>query len=373
MLPYFSLVYGNPANGLHRQGRMAAKAVDEARQQVADLIGAHPGEIYFTSGATESNNLAIFGVVNRVSRVVRKRIVTCMVEHKSVLLPCKKLKESGFEITFLGVDTEGRVRLEEAEEAVDDKTLLVTIQAANNELGTLQPLAEIAAIAHRHGALVHTDAAQLIGKLPVSVEVLGIDLLSMSAHKLYGPKGVGAIYIRGGKNNIPIESLMLGGGQESGLRSGTTNVPAIVGFGEACRIAKELVSDEMVWIDSLRNQLEQKLTKKIHNLLINGKNAPRLPNTSSLTFPGIDADALLLNLPDVMMGTGSACTSGAIEPSHVLQAIGLSRVYASSTIRASLGRNTTEKEIQIASTLIAEAVRACYELIGYEPSNRRNS
>uniref|UniRef100_A0A832M430 cysteine desulfurase n=1 Tax=Oscillatoriales cyanobacterium SpSt-402 TaxID=2282168 RepID=A0A832M430_9CYAN len=354
MLPFFNQVYGNPSNNLHRQGRMAAKAVDYARQQVADLIGAHPGEIFFTSGATESNNLAIFGVVNRVPGVVRKRIVTCVVEHKSVLLPCKKLKESGFEITLLGVDAEGRVRLEEAEAAVDDKTLLVTIQAANNELGTLQPIAEIAEIAHQRGALVHTDAAQLIGKLPVSVEALGIDLLSVSAHKLYGPKGVGAIYIRGGKNNIPIESLMLGGGQESGLRSGTTNVPAIVGFGEACQIAKGLVSEEMVRITSLRFQLEQTLIKEIHNIRINGKNAPRLPNTSSLTFPGIDADALLLNLPDVMMGTGSACTSGAIEPSHVLQAIGLSRDDASSTIRASLGRFTTEADIRDVCNLIAD-------------------
>ena len=375
MLPYFSLVYGNPANGLHRQGRMAAKAVDEARQQVADLIGAHPGEIFFTSGATESNNLAIFGVVNKVSRVVRKRIVTCVVEHKSVLLPCKKLKESGFEITFLGVDAEGRVRPEEAEAVIDDKTLLVTIQAANNELGTLQPIADIAEIAHRHGALVHTDAAQFVGKLPVSVDVLGIDLLSMSAHKLYGPKGVGAFYIRGGKKSIPIEPLIIGGGQENGLRSGTTNVPAIVGFGVACQIAKELVREEKDRIDSLRNQLEETLTKEIHNLRINGKNAPRLPNTSSLTFPGIDADALLLNLPDVMMGTGSACTSGAIEPSHVLRAIGLSRNDASSTIRASLGRYTTANEIDKACAIIIETVNTLNLLFlsiekGTTPSKR---
>ncbi len=356
MLPFLNKVYGNPSNSLHRQGRMAAKAVDEARQQVADLIGAQPGEIYFTSGATESNNLAIFGISKLITILGRRRIVTCQVEHKAVLLPCQKLVELGFDVTFLGVDAEGRVRLEEAEAAIDGNTLLVTIQAANNELGTLQPIADIAEIAHRYGALVHTDAAQFVGKLPLSVDVLGIDLLSMSGHKLYGPKGVGALYIRGGKKSIPIEPLIIGGGQENGLRSGTTNVPGIVGFGEACQIAKELVNEEMARIESLRNQLEETLINEVHNLRINGKNAPRLPNTSSMTFPGIDADALLLNLPDVMMGTGSACTSGAIEPSHVLQAIGLSRNDASSTIRASLGRYTTANEIEKACALIVKSL-----------------
>lgn len=355
MLPYFNQIYGNPSNTLHRQGRMASNAVDEARQQVADLIGAQSGEIYFTSGATESNNLAIFGVVRLMSKSDRRRIVTCQVEHKAVLLPCKKLFQSGVEVTFLSVDAEGRVRLEDAAAAINDVTLLVTIQAANNEIGTLQPIAEIAAIAHQHGALVHTDAAQLVGKLPVSVDTLGIDLLSMSAHKLYGPKGIGAIYIRGGTRHIPIEPLLIGGGQESGLRSGTTNVTAIVGFGEACRTANELVEGEAIRIASLRDQLEQALTKDIPSLRINSKNAPRLPNTSSLTFPGIDADALLLNLPHVMMGTGSACTSGAIEPSHVLQAIGLSRDDASSTVRASLGRYSTKEEIVEAGNQITAA------------------
>ena len=363
MLPFFSQVYGNPSNSLHRQGRMAAKAVDEARQQVADLIGAQPGEIYFTSGATESNNLAIFGIVRLITKVDCRRIVTCKVEHKAVLLPCKKLERSGFEIIFLPVDTEGRVQLEDVAEAINDKTLLVTIQAANNEIGTLQPIVEIAAIAHQDGAFVHSDAAQLVGKLPVNVDMLGIDLMSMSAHKLYGPKGVGALYIRGGARSIPIDPLIVGGGQEGGLRSGTTNVPAIVGFGEACRIAKELVEGESTRIAGLRNQLEQALAKENPSIRINGKNVPRLPNTSSLSFPGVDADALLLNLPEVMMGTGSACTSGAIEPSHVLQAIGLSREDASSTIRASLGRFTTESDIQIACSLIAESINRIRNLL----------
>lgn len=355
MLPYYSQIYGNPSNGFHRQGRMAAKAVDEARQQVADLIGAQPEEIYFTSGATESNNLAILGLAQLGSKNKRGRIVSCKIEHKAVLQPCKKLENLGFDMFFLPVDSSGVAELGSAHSAINDQTFIVTIQAANNEIGTLQPVTEIAAIAHQHGALVHTDAAQLAGKLPIDVETLGIDLLSMSAHKLYGPKGVGALYIRGGARQIPVEPIILGGGQENGLRSGTTNVPAIVGFGEACRLASEMIEAEALRIKGLRDQFEQTLADKIPSLRINGKNAPRLPNTSSLTFPGIDADALLLNLPDVMMGTGSACTSGAIEPSHVLQAIGLSRQDAASTMRASLGRYSTDIEIDAAVSLIVDA------------------
>ncbi|MDD2942832.1 MAG: cysteine desulfurase family protein [bacterium] len=347
MLPYFTQVYGNPANGLHIQGRMASDAVDEARHQVAECIGAYPGEIYFTSGATESNNIAIRGLAWQKKQNNRYRIITSVIEHKAVLQPCKKLEEDGFEITLIPVDSNGLVRVEDIKSVIDDRTLLITVQTANNEIGTLQPISEIAEIAHQYGALMHTDAAQAVGKILVNVDDQGVDLLSMSAHKLYGPKGVGALYIRGGTRNIPLEPLILGGGQEKGLRSGTTNVPAIVGFGEACQIAKELVNDELFRITSLRDQFEQTLTKEIHSLRINGKNAPRLPNTSSLTFPGIDADALLLNLPEVMMGTGSACTSGAIEPSHVLQAIGLSREDSFSTIRVSLGRFTTVDEIEL--------------------------
>jgi cysteine desulfurase len=362
MLPYFSQIYGNPANGLHRQGRMGAKAVDEARQRVADLIGAQPGDIYFTSGATESNNQAIFGVARLVRQNHRRRIVTCQVEHKAVLLPYKKLEQQGFEVVYLSVDSGGRILVEDAAVAIDENTLLVSIQTANNEIGTLQPVAEIAKIAHEHGAWMHTDAAQAVGKIPVDVEELNVDLLSMSAHKLYGPKGIGALYIHGGAQNIPLEPLLFGGGQESGLRSGTTNVPAIVGFGEACRIASEALWAENERIAGLRDQLEQVLVKNIASVRINGDCNHRLPNTSSLTFPGVDADALLLNLPDVMMGTGSACTSGAIEPSHVLQAIGLNRDDASSTIRASLGRFTNESEIQKAGSLIVEAVSKLYTM-----------
>jgi cysteine desulfurase len=355
MLPFFTEIYGNPANGLHRQGRLAAQAVDEAREQVANFIGVNSEEIYFTSGATESNNLAIAGVANVPNIGKRRRIITSCVEHKSVMLPCKKLAQSGYEVVFLPVNSKGRVSTEDAEAAIDAQTLLVTIQAANNEIGTLQPIAEISEIAHHHGAIMHTDAAQLVGKMPVDLSNLDIDMLSMSAHKLYGPKGIGALYVHGGIRNIHIEPVFLGGGQEGGLRSGTTNVPAIVGFGEACRIAGEVQHQESIQIATLRDQLEHALRANISILKINGSQVQRLPNTSSLTFPGIDADALLLNLPNVMMGTGSACTSGAIEPSHVLQAIGLSRDEVSSTIRTSLGRFTTENDIYKAGILIIEA------------------
>ena len=357
MLPYFSEIYGNPATGLHLQGRKAARAVDEARERTAALIGCQPGEIIFTGGATESNNLAILGLGRANRDSARTRIVTSAVEHKAVLAPCRKLQEEGYELIVLPVDEQGRVSIDEAEAAIDDRTLLVSVQAANNEVGTLQPIASIAEIAHEQGAIVHCDAAQAVGKIPANLAVddWPIDLLSVSAHKLYGPKGVGALYVRNGPHAHPIVPLQYGGGQEHGLRSGTSNVPGIVGFGEACRICRtELVQDSLR-IASLRDHFEEVLLAGVPGLRINARGAQRLPNTSSLTFPDVDADALLLNLPEVMLGTGSACSSGALEPSHVLQAIGLSREDAASTIRASLGRFTTEEEIDRACSLVTLA------------------
>ena len=263
----------------------------------------------------------------------------------------------GFDVIFLPVDLGGRVSIQEAKHVINENTLLVSIQGANNEIGTIQPIAEIAELAHRKGAWMHCDAAQVIGKIPFNVNEWNVDLVSISAHKFYGPKGIGALYVRGGSRHIPIEPLFWGGGQENGLRSGTMNVPSIVGFGEACEIANQELLGLVDQISTLRDQLENQLTNLIPDLRINGDKAHRLPNTSSLTVPGIDADALLLNLPEVMMGTGSACTSGAMEPSHVLQAIGLSREDASSTVRASLGRYTSIDDIINASRLIAEAVK----------------
>ncbi len=355
MLPFFGETYGNPSNGLHVQGRKSAKAVDDAREQVARLIGARSSEVVFTSGATESNNLAILGIAHMRQNGKRKRIVTCVVEHKAVLLPCKKLKENGFDVVFLPVDKNGKVYIDEARKAINDETLLVSIQVANNEVGTLQPIKELAEIAHQCGTLFHCDAAQAVGKVPVNVDDLGVDLLSMSAHKLYGPKGVGALYVRGGSSSIPMEPIWYGGGQENGLRSGTTNVPGIVGFGEACWLVKLELKNDFSRIQEMRDQIEAQLTSQIPSMLINGTGAERLPNTSSLTFPGIDADALILNAPEIMIGTGSACTSGAIEPSHVLTAMGVSRENASSTIRISLGKYTKAQEINMTIKYIFNA------------------
>jgi len=359
MLPYFSEVYGNPATGLHIQGRKAARAIDEAREQVAVLINCRPGEIIFTGGATESNNLAILGLARANRHSARTRIVTSAVEHKAVLLPCRRLQEEGYELVMLPVDRQGRISIEAAEAAINDQTLLVSVQAANNEVGTIQPIAQIAEIAHRHGAIIHCDAAQAVGKIPIDLtsQDWSVDLLSISAHKLYGPKGVGALFIRNGPHSYHIEPLLYGGGQESGLRSGTANVPGIVGFGEACRICKAELEEESRRIAGLRDSFEQALLATLPSLKINARRGPRLPNTSSLTFPGIDADALLLSLPEVMMGTGSACSSGAPEPSHVLLAMGLSRAEASSTVRASLGRFTTASQIERATKLIVAAVQ----------------
>ena len=336
MLPFFSEVYGNPANGFHLLGRTAHRAVEDARESVAKLINARAEEIVFTAGATESNNLAILGLARAAKGSGRNRIVTTALEHKAILLPCEELKQEGFDVIVLPSGRDGRVSLECAREAINDRTLLISIQAANNEIGTLQPVSEIAQVAHQHGAVVHCDAAQAVGKVPVDVEALGVDMLSMSAHKFYGPKGVGALYLRHGTKHLM--PLVFGGGQESGIRPGTSNVPAIVGFGVAAQLCLDLLDEEGKRIAGLRDRLEDVLKSTIPGLRINGQEGPRLPNTLSLSFPGVDADALLLNLPEVMLGTGSACTSGAVEPSHVLQAIGLDRNTASATVRASLGR-----------------------------------
>ncbi len=362
MLPFFAQIYGNPANGLHRQGRLAAQHVEEARTWVARLLGALPAEIIFTAGATESNNLAIQGLAGAAVERGRKRIVTSAVEHKSVLLPCQKLAAEGFEVIVLPVDARGIVSLDAAEEAINDATLLVSVQAANNEVGSLQPVAEISEIAHRHGAIVHCDAAQAAGKVSINIDEWGVDLLSLSAHKLYGPKGVGALYVRGGRGALPLKPLFVGGGQERGLRPGTLNVPAIVGFGKACEICLEQVDQEAMRLSTLRDDFERQLLDKAGTIRINGDRERRLPNTSSITFPGVDADALLLNVPHLMLGTGSACTSGTIEPSHVLQAMGISRQDASNTVRVSLGRFNTAEELAVAAESLAEAYHSLQQV-----------
>jgi cysteine desulfurase len=360
MQPYYYLNYSNPSSFLHLEGRKALNAVENARTKVADLIGAGSVEIIFTSGATESNNLAILGI-GRSYQGVRKKILTTPIEHKSVLEPCRELQRQGYELVNLPVDHMGTVKLEEAVKLIDDTTLLVSVQAANNEIGTLQPIGEIAKIARERGALVHCDAAQAVGKIPLDVQKWGVDFLSISSHKLYGPKGVGALYMRDGPEGFPIMPVFLGGNQEHGLRPGTYNVPGVVGFGVACEICQSEMFEESKRISSLRDRLEAKLMVRIGNIQINGNMQLRLPGNSSLSFPQVEGDALLLNLPTLGLSMGSACNTGAIEPSYVLTSIGLSRDMASSTIRVGIGRFTTEREIEESADLIAAAYKQIIE------------
>lgn len=364
MLPYFSHDFGNPSSGLHRYGHRAAQAVERAREQVADLLGVFPEEVIFTSGATESNNLAIFGLAGlRAGK--RRRVVTTAIEHKSVLEPCRALIERGYDVVVLPVTEHGVVDLAAAEKAITDDTLFITVQAANNEIGTIQPVEALSARAHEKGALVHCDAAQAVGKIPLNPMKLGIDFLSISGHKLYGPKGIGALYIRHGLRTR-LSPLLHGGGQENGLRPGTLNVPAIVGFGEACELAHKLMEYEAKRIATLRDRLEDLLTAAIPGLRINAKQSQRLPGNSSVTFPVVEAETLLQHLPQLALSTGSACQSGTLEPSHVLLAIGLSYEQARSTIRFGLGRFTTNEEVKLAAELI---IAAWQSLSGYQQQN----
>ena len=356
MLPYFTAAYGNAASG-HAAGQDAAEAVEAARAAVADLIGVRRGDIVFTGGATESNNLAIFGVAraHQNNHGARRRIVTTAVEHKAVLEPCRWLQRCGWDVVILPVDAAGTVDVRAATEAINGDTLIVSIQAASNEIGTIQPVAQIAALAHEHGAFVHCDAAQAAGKIPLDVAGWDVDLLSISAHKLYGPKGVGALYVKGGPRRFPIAPLCAGGGQEGALRPGTLNVPGLVGFGEACRICREIGPHEAARIAALRDAFETALRAAVTGLRVNGAPGHRLPGNSSLTFPRIAADALLTHLPHIAISTGAACISGSIEPSHVLLALGLSREQALATIRVGLGRGTTAEEVERAAHDIAHA------------------
>ena len=358
MLPFFTQHFGN-ASSTHEAGREAADAVEAARSQVAQLLGARSKEIVFTSGATESNNLAILGLA-RAFGSKRRRIVTTPVEHKAVLGPCRELEKEDFDLVVLPVDRTGIVDLAAAE-AINQSTLLVSIQAANHEIGTIQPVREIAALAHAQGAFVHCDAAQAVGKTPLDVNEWGVDLLSLSAHKMYGPKGIGALYVRGGRR-LGLAPLAFGGGQENELRPGTLNVPAIVGLGEACRLCCEGMEAEAARLSQLRDNFEAQLLAAIPNLKRNGDLQNRLPHNSSLTFPGIEADALLANLTSLALSTGSACTSGAIEPSQVLSAISLPRNEAYSTVRVGLGRGTTGEEVEVAAKKIATAFERLRDL-----------
>jgi cysteine desulfurase len=360
MLPYFSETFGNPASRQHAFGWRALEAVDEARASVASLIGAAPGEIIFTSGASESNNLAIKGCA-QARRERGDHLVTVATEHKSVLDSFKRLEQDGWRVTRLGVDRDGFVRLDEVREAVTSKTVLVSVMAANNEIGVLQPLAEIGAITRAAGALFHTDAAQAAGKVPLDVDAMNIDLLSLTGHKYYGPKGAGALFIKRSKPRLQIACQIDGGGHEHGFRSGTLNVPGIVGLGKAAEICAREMGEESARLAGLRDRLLEGLRKNVDGLRVNGSLERRLPHNLHVSIDRIEGEGLLMALGDLAVSTGSACSSGNTAPSHVLEAIGAVAEGTGASIRFGLGRQTTEADIDFAidrvSTVVASLRR----------------
>jgi cysteine desulfurase len=357
MLPFFTERFGNAASKQHAYGWEAHEAVDRARRQVADLIKASSNEVVFTSGASESNNLAIKGVAcARRSR--GNHLVTIATEHKSVLDSCARLERDGFRVSTLGVDSEGFVNLDALREAVTSETVLVSVMAANNEIGVLQPLAEIAAIVHERGALLHTDAAQAVGKVPIDVSALGVDLLSLTAHKCYGPKGTGALYVRRQRPKVPIECQIDGGGHENGMRSGTLNVPGIVGLGACAEVAGRLLAEESARLSALRDRLLAGLRVGLDEVTVNGSLERRLPHNLHVSFAGIEGEALLMALGDLAVSTGSACSSGSQAPSHVLQAIGAVAEGAGASIRFGLGRWTSDADVDFAIDRVTTVVRS---------------
>jgi cysteine desulfurase len=357
MLPYFSDHFGNAASRNHPFGWEAEEAVDKARKQVADLIGANAKEIVFTSGATESDNLAIKGVAEMYHEK-GNHIITCVTEHKAVIDTCKHLEKEGYRVTYLPVQKDGLISLDELKQAISDKTILITIMAANNEIGVVQPIAEIGAIAKEKGILFHTDAVQAVGKIPFNVNELKVDLVSMSAHKMYGPKGVGALYVRRRNPRVLLSAQIDGGGHERGMRSGTLNVPGIVGFGKAAELCRmEMVSDTERLL-ALRERLNKKLHDGLDEIYINGSMAHRLPHNLNISFAYVEGESLLMGINDVAVSSGSACTSASLEPSYVLKALGAGDDLAHSSIRFGLGRWTSEAEVDyVANKLITVVTR----------------
>lgn len=372
MAPYFSEKFGNAASRSHSFGWQAGEAVETARQQIAALIHATPKEIVFTSGATESNNLAIKGVARALSSpepgpgLAGRRpgrgpgsghhIVTCATEHKSVLDPCKRLEKEGLRATFLPVNSGGQIDPDDLRRAIDERTVLVSIMAANNETGVIQPIAEIARLCADKGVLFHTDAVQAAGKIPFDVQELGVDLVSLTAHKIYGPKGIGALYVRRREPAVPLVPLIEGGGQEGGLRSGTLAVQNIVGFGRACELAARELPEESRRLSALRDRLRDGLCSRLDRVYLNGHPSERLPGNLNLSFDGVDGECLMLGMNDVAVSSGSACTSANLAPSHVLVAMGLGEQRAQTSIRFGLGRFTTAEEVDYVIERVSKIV-----------------
>lgn len=361
MMPYFTDVFGNAASRNHEFGWEAEEAVERARKQIADLIGATAKEIVFTSGATESNNLALKGVAEMYAER-GNHIITQSTEHKAVLDTCKRLEKDGVRITYLPVQQNGLIDLQQLREAITDKTILISIMYASNEIGVVQPIQEIGKIAKEKGILFHTDAVQAVGKIPVNVIADNIDIMSLTAHKLYGPKGVGALYVRRRNPRVQITAQMDGGGHERGMRSGTLNVPGIVGFGTACELAKNEMAEESKRLRHLRDKLKDKLMDELDEVYINGSWEHRLPHNLNISFAYVEGESLLMGINDVAVSSGSACTSATLEPSYVLKALGAGDDLAHSSIRFGIGRFNTEEEIDYVANKVVDVVKKLREL-----------
>ena len=361
MLPYFTEKFGNAASRNHSFGWEAEEAVEKARKQIADLIGAKPKEIIFTSGATESDNLALKGVAEMYAEK-GNHIITVATEHKAILDAAKRLEKQGFKITFLPVNSDGLIDLDTLRDAITDKTILISVMYANNEIGVIQPIAEIGRIAKEKSVLFHSDAVQAIGKVPVNVIDDNIHLASLSAHKIYGPKGVGALYVRRKNPRVQLTSQMDGGGHERGMRSGTLNVASIVGFGEACAICQIEMAEESARIGRLRDKLKTKLEAELDEVHVNGSMAHRLPGNLNMSFAYVEGESLLMGINDIAVSSGSACTSASLEPSYVLKALGAGDELAHSSIRFGLGRFNTEEEVDYVGGKVVGVVKKLREL-----------
>ena len=377
MMPYLTRVFGNAASRSHVFGWEAEAAVDESRRQVGEAMNASPKEIVFTSGATEGDNLAILGAA-RANRSKGNHVVTGATEHHAVLDSCHELEREGFEVTYLGPDRAGRIEAAQVSDAIEDRTVLVTLMLANNEIGTIHPVAEIGAVCRKKGVLFHTDAVQGFGKIPFDLEAMNVDLASVSAHKLYGPKGIGALYVRARRPRVRLEPILHGGGHERGLRSGTLNVPGIVGLGKAVEISMAEREEEARRLRRLRRRLFDGIIAEVPDVSLNGPELPsieadgslapgtedrRLPGNLNLSFAGVEGEALLLGLKDVAVSSGSACTSASLQPSHVLKAIGVPDDLAHASIRFGLGRPNTAEEVDFTIGAVAATVRRLRELM----------
>lgn len=367
MLPYFTETFGNPGSRNHSYGWESEAGIDTARRQVADLLGADPKEVIFTSGATESNNLAIKGAASMYAKkpageTGRGHIITAIHEHKAVLDPCKRLEKEGFDVTWLEPGADGLITAQMIKDALRDDTILVTIMWANNEIGTINEIPEIGKLCHEHSVVFHTDATQWVGKMPTNVKADDVDLLSMSGHKMYGPKGVGALYVRRRRPRIRLTAIQEGGGQERGYRSGTLNVPGIVGLGKACELCAQDMDSERERLLALRTKLENTISEKLDVIQINGHADKRLAHITNISFGFVEGESLMMATKEIAMSSGSACTSASLEPSYVLKALGVGDDLAHSSLRISMGRWTTEEEVMYAADKIIEAVTKLRDL-----------